>query len=261
MIVDIHNHILFEVDDGPGTLEASIEMARQAVDEGITHVITTPHHHNGKYENSPEDIMNRVVQLNQELIIREIPLHILPGMEIYLYGEIALDLQKSTSPLLTLNRTNKYVLIELPSSHYPAFTEMIFYKLQLLGYVPIIAHAERNEEFRKNPDLLFSLFQKGALIQVNAEGVLGSYGKNIQKFAYKLIKHNLVHVLASDAHNATSRDFRLAEAYREIKEEFSSSLINYFQANAISVANGMDFTSHQPEQIKKKPRFISFSFR
>ncbi|MGM0841647.1 MAG: tyrosine-protein phosphatase [Bacillota bacterium] len=258
MIVDIHNHILHGIDDGPGTLEESISMAGQAAETGITHVIATPHQGNGIHFNTGIHIIHQVMELNRELQRRHIPLTILPGMEIHLYGEVADDLQKLDSILLTLNETNKYVLIELPNSHFPSYTEMILYKLQLVGYVPIIAHVERNEELRKKPELLYSLFQKGALFQVNAGSVLGKFGKSIQKFAYELIKYNHIHVVASDAHNHHSRGFTLSEAYKAIQTEFSAMYTNYFRANAVYIANGMDFTSFQPEKIRKKQRLIGF---
>ncbi|TMU84334.1 tyrosine protein phosphatase [Bacillus sp. BHET2] len=258
MIVDIHNHILHGVDDGPKTLEESISMAGQAADAGITHVIATPHRGNGIHFNRANRIIHQVMELNRELQHQNIPVTILPGMEIHLYGEVAEDLQKLDSVLLTLNETNKYVLIELPDSHFPSYTELILYKLQLVGYVPIIAHVERNEELRKKPELLFSLFQKGALFQVNAGSILGKFGKSIQKFAYELIKYNHVHVVASDAHNQHSRAFTLAESYKVIQHEFSAMYTNYFRANAIYIANGMDFTSFQPEKMRKKQRLIGF---
>ncbi|BCB05666.1 tyrosine-protein phosphatase [Bacillus sp. KH172YL63] len=258
MIVDIHNHILHGVDDGPETLEESILMAEQAVDAGITHVIATPHRENGLHLNRAKPIIHQVMEFNRELQFRSIPLTVLPGMEIHLYGEVAEDLQKIDSVLLTLNETNKYVLIELPDSHYPSYTELILYKLQLVGYVPVIAHVERNEELRKKPELLYSLFQKGALFQVNAGSILGKFGKTIQKFVYELIKYNHVHVVASDAHNLRSRNFTLAESYKAIQHEFSAMYTNYFRANAIYIANGMDFSSFQPEKMRRKQRLIGF---
>ncbi|NMH68922.1 tyrosine protein phosphatase [Bacillus sp. RO3] len=258
MIVDIHNHILHRVDDGPASLDESILMAKQAAEAGITHVIATPHHGNGIFDNSSDRIIHQVMELNQELQARDIPVEILPGMEIHLYGEVADDLQKMDSSLLTLNETNKYVLIELPNSHYPAYTELLLYKLQLVGYVPIIAHVERNEELRKKPELLYALFQKGALFQVNAGSILGMFGRNTQKFAYELIKYNHVHVLASDAHNHLSRSFTLTEAYRLIQQEFPPMYVNHLRANAIYIANGMDFTSFHPEKMRKKQRLMGY---
>lgn len=255
MLVDIHNHILFGLDDGAQNIDETARMARQAVKNGITHIIATPHHKNGKYDNPATVILSRVNEVNNLLQTLEIPLTVLPGMEIHLHGDIVKGLKQSPTDLLTLNQTNKYILIELPYSHIPHFTEEIFYELQLLGYVPVIAHAERNREFQKHPNQLYNLIQKGALAQITAASVTGVFGRELQKFSRRLFKHSLVHFIATDAHNTDRRGFELKSAYEYINLHFSEKHVRYLQENAIKLVNDLDFSVWQPSKFEKRTKF------
>ncbi|PAQ16070.1 hypothetical protein CD798_03255 [Bacillaceae bacterium SAOS 7] len=103
MIVDIHNHILPGVDDGAKEMAETLQMAQQAVGNGITHVIATPHHRNGKYICSPIAIMQMTAKVNAFLKSCEIRLKVLPGMEVHLYGDLAEDLNRHSQEIITLN--------------------------------------------------------------------------------------------------------------------------------------------------------------
>jgi protein-tyrosine phosphatase len=249
LLIDIHSHILPDVDDGAQSIEDSIAMAKQAVEEGITKIIATPHHQNGKYVNRKQDILDRVIELNQVLQNEDIPLEVLPGQETRIYGELLEDIEKGE--ILTLNHSN-YLFVELPSGHVPRYTEKLLFDVQLQGYTPVIVHPERNSEIIENSDKLLNLVKKGALTQVTAGSITGHFGKKIRKFSLELIEANLTHFVASDVHNTSSRNFRMRESISEIEKEFGSQAVYYFQENAELLIEGQTVYKQEPRQIKRK---------
>ena len=215
MLVDIHNHILPGLDDGPRTIEEALLLAENAVANGITHVIATPHHLDRKYRNSTLEVKAAVAGLYRELIQRNINLKILPGQEIHLSTNVLMELEKD---LLTLANSGRYLLIEFPNAYIPADILDVIYKIQLRGYIPIIVHPERNRVLRKNKQLLYEYICKGALVQITASSVLGHNGRSLRKYTKELIKHNLVHFISSDAHHYLKRPFLLKRHWNMSKE-------------------------------------------
>lgn len=254
-MIDIHCHILPGVDDGAKNIEASLEMARAAVRQGIQTIIATPHHKNNDYENPKPHILAKVEELNTALLAADIPLSILPGQEIRIYGEVLEDYHKQE--ILTLANSN-YILIELPSSHVPRYTEKLLFDFQLEGLIPIIAHPERNQELVQNPDLLYQFVEKGALTQVTAASVCGAFGKKIRDYSYKLIENNLTHFVASDAHNLVNRTFMLDDAYKEIQSRFGNDTMYLFRENGEYLLAGESIYREIPSKIKKKKLFGIF---
>lgn len=249
-MIDIHCHILPSIDDGAKDNEMSIQMAKLAVDEGIDTIIATPHHRNGHFENDKSSIIQFVDDLNTLLDAEQIPLTILPGQETRIFGEMVdayLD-----DELLSLNHLHQYLLVELSSNHVPRYTQRLFFNLQQQGITPIIVHPERNTEINENPEILYELVKQGALTQVTASSITGHFGKNIQKISIDLINHNLTHFVASDAHNTTTRPFRLREAYETIEVECGQLNRFLLQENAELVTRGKMPIIDPPEMIKRK---------
>lgn len=255
-MIDLHCHILPGIDDGAQTVTDSLVMAQKAIEEGIHTIVATPHHQNGKYINERTSIIHQVKQLNDELQKHNIPLTILPGQEVRLYGDLLEDYE--AGKIVTLNETNKYIFIEFPSNHVPRYAEQLFYELRVKGMIPIIVHPERNAELIERPDKLYNLVNKGALTQVTAGSLLGKFGKKIKKFSLQLVEHNLTHMIASDAHNTTSRGFHLAESYELIEKEFGVSVLNDLRENPYLIISGKAIYKEDPEQIRRKKLFGIF---
>lgn len=249
-MIDIHCHILPGTDDGSKDLDMSIKMAKAAVDEGITHIIATPHHNNGQYLNVKQEIINKVARLNEALVNQQIPLTILPGQETRIYGEILEDYDNGE--ILSLNNTGKYIFIELPSNHVPRYTEQLLFDIQLKGLTPIIVHPERNQEIIENPDKLYQFVKKGAITQVTGSSVAGYFGKKIKKFSLQLIEANLTHFIASDAHNLSGRSFKMREAYGVVEKEFGMNGVYLFKENAELLIENKTIFKEIPERVKKK---------
>lgn len=248
-MIDIHSHILPGIDDGAKTIKDSIEMAKVAVNEGISTIIATPHHRNNQFNNLKTSILTNVNELNTAFKQENIPLTVLPGQEVRIYGEVLEDYYKEE--ILTLNHT-KYLFIEFPSSSVPRYSERLLYELQTVGIIPIIVHPERNKELQEKPDLLYKLVKNGALTQVTASSVAGYFGKNVKKFSEQLIEYNLTHFIASDAHNIKNRSFKMLEAIEVIEENFGLDFIYLFQENAQLLVDNKNIIKEIPERIQRK---------
>lgn len=255
-MIDIHSHILPGIDDGAEFLTDSLEMAQAAVKEGIRTIVATPHHQNGRYLNPKSEIIKKVDQLNGVLQEARIDLHVLPGQESRIYGEILEDYEHGE--ILTVGNQSNYLFLELPSQHVPHYTERLLFDLQMKGLNPIIVHPERNVELIEQPDKLYSLVKNGVATQITASSVAGRFGKKIQGFTFDLIETNLTHFVASDAHNTHSRSFKMAEAYDVINKKYGNDSVEYFQQNAELLVDGNMIDRDIPEPIRKKKRFVLF---
>ncbi|MCM3633956.1 tyrosine-protein phosphatase [Paenibacillus camelliae] len=228
-MIDIHTHILPGLDDGAGSLDESIALAEQAVQNGIHTVIATPHHHARGYYTSYEQIELEAAKLNDELDKRGIALEVLVGQEVRVYDELLQDLEGG---LLTTLASTQYMLIEFPSSNVPKGADELFHELRLLDITPIIAHPERNRELAGNLRLLSELVEAGALAQLTSSSVSGNMGRKLQKLSLEMCKKGLVHFIASDAHHAVKRPFDLAQGYDAVGKQLGQAFVDYYQLNA-----------------------------
>lgn len=249
-MIDIHSHILPNIDDGAKHMEDSVAMAKAAVADGIDTIIATPHHKNGRYDNTKEIILPLVDQLNKRLQDEAIPLTVLSGQESRIYGEMIEDYEKGI--VLPLNRTTQYVFVEFPSNAVPRYSKQLLFDMQVHGIKPIIVHPERNKAIMEDPDILYELVKNGTLTQVTAASVVGHFGKKIKKFTLDLMEANLTHFIASDAHNTTTRGFRMQEANQTVTEEFGPSMLYYLMENAQYMVNNETVIGEQPRRVKKK---------
>lgn len=248
-MIDIHSHILPGIDDGAQTEVDSLQMARAAVNEGITTIVATPHHRNGKYDNERNSIIRWVDTLN-ELIEKEgIPLTILPGQETRINGDMIAELENEI--ILPINNT-KYVFVEFPSAHVPRYASQMLFDIQVAGYIPIIVHPERNQELIEHPNRLYEFVKKGALTQVTAASVVGKFGKNIQKFSRQIIEANLTHFIASDAHNTTTRGFAMNEAFQLIQNDYGDDYVYMYLENSQLLIDNQNVNRVEPSNIKRK---------
>lgn len=249
-MIDIHCHILPNIDDGAEDMTASVIMAKEAVAQGIDTIIATPHHKNGRYNNPKATILPLVERVNARLIEEEIPLIILPGQEIRIYGEMIEDYH--LGKILPLNLTSNYIFVELPSNSVPRYTNKLFFDMQMLGLKPIIVHPERNKAIMEQPDIVVELVRNGALTQITSASITGKFGKKIKGFSEELIDANLTQFIASDAHNITTRGFCNQEANSVIKDLFGNEMLYYFMENAQFIIENQAIIVEEPKSIRKK---------
>lgn len=248
-MIDLHCHILPGLDDGAQNVEDSLAMAHKAVASGITHILCTPHH-NGKYRNEKDVIIEAVAQLQQVLDAENIPLTLYEGQEVRISGEIIEEYE--AGKLLGTDVNDHYMLIEFPTQDVPQYTERLFFELLAKGITPVIVHPERNSVFIEDPNKLIPFIEMGVLTQMTAPSYVGVFGKKIQKVSEQMLSHNLIHMMASDAHNLRTRDFYLEEAFTKLRKEYGKEKVYDFETVAKALINGDDVRIPTYQEIKKK---------
>jgi protein-tyrosine phosphatase len=138
----------------------------------------------------------------------DLKINIVSGAEVYFTSDL-ISLLKDNHDLLTINN-GSYFLLEFPSDYVYAHSKDFIFKILTEGFIPIISHAERNSEIQRSSAVLRELVKAGALCQINAGSLRGDFGSDARSSAYELLQGNLVHVIASDAHDLESRKPELA---------------------------------------------------
>lgn len=208
LTVDLHAHVLPGVDDGPSTLEDTLALARAAVTAGTGRIVATPHVNESRYI-APEAIGPAVDEVRRHLAAEDIALDVEAGAEIALSR--LLDLTDADLHLLRLG-AGPYLLLECPFAMVAGEFEPLIFEVQSRGHRVLLAHPERCPTFHRDPERLARLVDGGALVQVTAGVLRGAFGSRTREFAHHLLREDLVHVLASDAHDAVRRPPGLGEA-------------------------------------------------
>ena len=234
--VDIHTHILPGVDDGAPTMEHALKLLRIAKKNGTAAVVMTPHHRGRFRSNTPQLLRQRFLELCAQAE-KEIP-----DMKLFLGNEAAhereLGDKVAEGRVLPLNDSN-YVLVEFDynSSRIQVYEETM--SLIGSGYTPIIAHAERYEIFRKSKDLARDLLYVGALIQLNADSIMGKCGFATKWLCHRLLKKGMVHFVASDGHDAKERPPVLKECFEYVAKRYGEDYARQiFRENAVELLTG-----------------------
>ena len=206
--IDIHCHILPGVDDGAPDMATSLEMLRIADKNGITHMILTPHHKPMHHNVSPEHNVSYRKKLQEAAKDAGIKVKLFSGNEIYYSDE---TMEELIAGKICSMAGSDYVLVEFhPTNPYMAIQNAIS-RVQAAGFIPIIAHVERYSDIVSHPARVGDLIEMGCYIQVNASSVMGGYGFGISHFTRKLLKEELVHFVASDAHDRGRRAPQLVD--------------------------------------------------
>jgi len=215
-MIDLHIHLLPGLDDGPATLDETLEMCRICAEEEIRALVATPHIIREVYENRPEEILAAVADLKRTLSAQGLALEVLPGADVRLDYDLLDRLDRGE--LLTINDGNRFLLLEFPDAlHAQDYTRVIA-GLKKRGITPILSHPERNPYFQENPEALYDLVHSDVLLQLTARSLLGGFGPEIRKFSERLLEHHLVHILSSDAHGTGGRRPGLRDALNRASE-------------------------------------------
>lgn len=199
---DIHCHILYGVDDGSHSVNQSARMLDIAYKEGFRTIILTPHYNRRFHFDDAEELQNRFETLCNKAEKHYPGLRLLRGNEVYYTEETTEQLRAGLAATMAGGR---YVLLEFaPYVEYQrvnfAVNEMLQY-----GYIPILAHVERYDCFLHRPEDIATLIEMGAYIQVNADSVTGTNGRQTKKMVRKLLSKQQVHFVATDCHKDTHR--------------------------------------------------------
>ncbi|ARD73599.1 tyrosine-protein phosphatase [Staphylococcus xylosus] len=255
-MIDMHNHILIDIDDGPQSLTAAIDLLKQAKREGITDIIATPHHLHPKYSNDIHTVKKKINELKINEEIRNLNINFYAGQEIRVTDRVIDDINNGN--IEGINNSN-YLLLEFPSNEVPHYSKQLFYELQTMGYIPIIAHPERNKAIVQNLDLLFELINGGALSQLTTSSILGDFGSNVRRISLKIMDNNLAHFIASDAHSATTRPFVMKQLFKERKlKTYYETFEDYIENGNLIIKNERVSKQIPTQDYKQKKWFGLF---
>jgi len=241
-MIDLHSHILPNLDDGPRTMEDSIQMCRISYHDGIRTIVATPHILPGIYKNDRSTILTKLHELNDALVqsaichpqsaksldsaistLRSrataedgripclsgrqaqsaIPLRVLPGADVHFSSDILQRYEKGE--IVTVNDRGRYLMVEFAFQGIPYQAEEVLFQLLTKGIIPIISHPERNMEIGQRPQRYYEMIRMGCLGQVTAMSLTGEFGPGVRRIAEKLLSKRLLHIIASDAHSIDRR--------------------------------------------------------
>jgi protein-tyrosine phosphatase len=233
-MIDLHSHILPNLDDGPKAIEESIQMCRIGYQDGIKTIVATPHILPGIYKNDRSTILSKVHELNEAIkkfgvqssefgvknldSMTQLPnysiteLEILPGADVHFSSDI---LQRyEDEEIVTVNDRGRHLMIEFAFQGIPYQAEEVLFQLLTRGIIPIISHPERNMEIGQRPKRYYEMVRMGCLGQVTAMSLTGEFGSGVRRIAEKLLTKRLVHMIASDAHSTDRRPPILSAAVK-----------------------------------------------
>lgn len=218
-MIDIHAHILPELDDGAPDMETALAMAELAVKSGVTAIITTPHSNMPDYfENYyGQNLYRAFTAFRRAIREASIDLQIYLGMEIYGTPQTAQLLYQGK---LTTLAESGYPLIEFPFRGYAKEATQILQQIAAMGYRPVVAHPERYAYVQEEPAIVNQWLKMGCLMQLNRGSLQGHFGYAAQTMAYSLVERGFASFVASDAHSPVKRTTWMLDAYRLLAEEF-----------------------------------------
>ena len=256
-MIDFHNHVLPNIDDGSKSLRMSLNMLKLAADQGITDVINTVHYMHPKMDNKKVNfkiIENEITNLQNNLNEANIPVKLHSASEVFFIPEIS---KLINDPLATFSK-KKYMLIEFYPNLIPELQRKILFDLKMNGVNPIIAHPERYLAVQENINIVYDWLNSGCLIQVDAGSVLGSFGNKTKKVSEKIIKNGWCQIVGSDAHNDNKRNFCLFDANKILSKWIGKESNKLTYHNPLALIQGEDIPIEIEEEIQNDNFFLKF---
>lgn len=196
-MIDLHNHVLFGLDDGCRTIEESRALAEAAKRAGHRGFVATPHIRAGMFDNTVSGIRARFAETKDVVLAAGLELSL--GAE-YFFDETLLPRARNKE-LLTLGETSRFVLAELPQTQIPPRLFDTLFEIRVAGYAPVIAHPERCRGVQANVKSALELFRKaGVLLQLDLGSLVGHYGDPARRASHELVRAGAYHVAAYDLH-------------------------------------------------------------
>lgn len=255
-MIDIHCHILPNIDDGADSFETAIAMAEIAQKKGTKSIVATPHVIEGDWLPAWEDIVSRCQTLSNVLKDKDINISVCPGAEVAMNMDI---IELVDGPGHYCINSGRYMLVELPAAEIPSYAEEFFFMLQTKGISPILAHPERHPSLIKKPELLVDWINKGILLQVNGLSFSGRMGNKVKETAEMLLTNNMIHAIGSDAHSARTRNTDLSQAAAVINDLVGQSQVQrLFVDNPALIISSQEVKTEQHHGILKSSNSPGF---
>lgn len=224
-MLDLHVHVLPGIDDGPRTMEDALALARALAEDGIEHIVATPHIYPGVFDNSAARIGETFDEFQAAVSEAGIDLTMTWAAEVRICPEILDWIESRRLPMLNGSLVGpSTALIELPDGQIPVGTDKLMAMMLDRGITPLMAHPERNKAVMEQPTRLEALRRLGCKFQLTAGSLLGDFGTRAQTTAQKLLDAGWVDVIATDSHNRSSRRPRMGAAREWLVEHFDEAL-------------------------------------
>lgn len=252
-MIDFHNHVVHNIDDGAKDLQTSIEMIKKASSMGISSIVNTVHYNHPLMKYKFPDfnfIDNQIDKINSSLKDEKINMKIYSSAEVYFDSKI-LDFIDNKNIIIG----QKYMLIEFDFNILPKNYEHILFELQLNGITPIIAHPERYRFVHNDYSIIKKWIDKDYKLQVNCGSLLKRFGNQSYYSATKILENGNAHLIGSDAHNNNRRNFCIKDAISLIKNNFNNGSDKVLIDNAYNLLKG-EILDECPSLISKKPSII-----
>jgi protein-tyrosine phosphatase len=246
-VIDIHSHILPEVDDGPKTWDVCEAMCRAAAADGITHMVATPHA-NDRYAFDREYSEGLVAELQRRV---GSALAISLGCDFHLSYDNLRD--ALAHPARYAIASSRYMLVEFSNYGIPQQTMDSLLRLGDCGITPVVTHPERNPILRENLPRVAEWAAQGCVIQLTGSALTGSWGERSRRAAHWLLEHQAVHVLATDAHDMTNRPPVLSTA-----RDAAAAICGEEIAEVLVEANPRAIVENQPLPYFPEPVMSSY---
>jgi protein-tyrosine phosphatase len=215
-MIDLHTHILAGLDDGPETLDQSLAMCRIAAEDGITTVVATPHQRHEWWPNADRATLK--ARFGDLRAAADGVVELALGAEIRVDSELLEDLDRLPGGMLLPLAGSRYLLIEFPTVASGPDPRTLVHELAVGGWWPVLAHPERIPWLAEAPEVLAALLDRGACVQLTAMSVTGDAGPAAMACAWALLDADLVHFIASDAHDTSERPPVLSAAFRAVAD-------------------------------------------
>ena len=214
------------IDDGAKTLEDAVELASHSLESGVTHMVCTPHIHQGVFDNNLSSITTAYTSLVEALKARNIPLKLAYSCEVRITPDILSWVASDSLPFIGEWEGKKALLLELPHSHVPPGVENLVRWLLKNNIQPIIPHPERNRDIIADYNKINQLKRIGCLFQITAGAFIGRFNEQVQSLAERLLEDNLVSYVASDMHSLLRRPNDMHACKQAITELTNSDTAN-----------------------------------
>lgn len=234
-MVDVHSHIMYGIDDGSESIETSLEILKDAYNNGVTDIFLTPHY----IENSRFNCNNKEKQkilniLKTKLKEEKISINLYIGNEVFIDENILEHIKNNE--IATLNNS-KYILVELPMGRMYNNTKEILFNLIVEGYTIVLAHPERYRYMQEDDKKLEELLSMGVLLQGNYRSLFGYYGKDAKKALKKFIKKKQISFLGSDIHKNDGYNLKKLEKIVLKLSKDKEYTENIIKNNALEIIN------------------------
>lgn len=253
-MIDIHTHILPGIDDGSKDIMQTMQMIKEAELAGFTDIITTSHYIENEYDVGKVDRQSLIDAIQNEINKEEINIILHNGAEAFITNSLVDLVEDNEIPTLADSR---YVLFELPMHMNVLYLDRVIEELITSKYRPIIAHPERYDIVKENPNMAIKWVKNGVLLQANYSSIIGNYGVDAKNTLLKLLDANAIHFLGTDTHTPNTKYIQINEMLEEYKKVIGEEKLEELtKLNPNKILNDEKIRPDEPEDIVTKKHWF-----